>query len=580
MITELHLTNFRGFEKHIVPLKPFTVIVGRNNAGKSTIVEALRLVSIVVGRYKGSLDEIPARWEFPRNRRGVHPFKDLEINLQSVFHGYSDPPATIVAVFSNGYVIEISITRESITSFRTRKSGRHSSKEPVSRVSILPQVAPVAREEKLLTEDYVKSALSSALAPMHFRNQLHHLKQHFSEFKKATEITWPSLRIRELETQGELLNSQTLSLLVEDHHFSAEIAWMGHGLQMWLQTMWFLSRARDHETVILDEPDVYMHADLQRRLVRFVRERHQQVIIATHSSEIMAEILPENILIVDRSRERSDFAASLPSVQKVLSSFGSIHNLQLSRLWSSRRFLIVEGKDISLLKQFQNKLFPYTTLPLDTIPNTTVGGWGGWSQAIGSGNLLKNAAGDGIETYCLFDSDYHSEDEISSRYTEAKQRGLSLHIWRRKELENYLLVPTSIQRAIENQLVGKAIAPDVSEIEDKLNEIADSMKQDIIDAFATHIQNCDRKLSVTTANQRARKIVEARWNSLDQRLGIICGKDAFSRVSAWVQKQYRISLTGLFVAHNMTPDEVPEEMSIILTAIEYGRPFPSLPLAT
>jgi hypothetical protein len=35
---------------------------------------------------------------------------------------------------------------------------------------------------------------------------------------------------------------------------------------MWLQTIWFLTRAKDHETVILDEPDVYMHADLQRRL--------------------------------------------------------------------------------------------------------------------------------------------------------------------------------------------------------------------------------------------------------------------------------------------------------------------------
>ena len=65
---------------------------------------------------------------------------------------------------------------------------------------------------------------------------------------------------------------------------------------MWLQAMWFLTRARLHGTVILDEPDVYMHADLQRRLVRQIKGTHRQIIIATHSPEIMAEVEPEDIL--------------------------------------------------------------------------------------------------------------------------------------------------------------------------------------------------------------------------------------------------------------------------------------------
>jgi recombinational DNA repair ATPase RecF len=63
VITELYLKNFRGFEDHVVPLKPFTVIVGRNNAGKSTIAEALRLISLVVSRFKGDLGSIPVWWE-------------------------------------------------------------------------------------------------------------------------------------------------------------------------------------------------------------------------------------------------------------------------------------------------------------------------------------------------------------------------------------------------------------------------------------------------------------------------------------------------------------------------------------
>ena len=187
-------------------------------------------------------------------------------------------------------------------------SAKHDSASRLARVSISPQVAPVQREERSLTPDYVRSALSSSLAPSHFRNQLYIFPDLFNRFKEVASETWPGLRIRELRTDGAAPKT-ILSLLFEDFHFPAEIAWMGHGLQMWLQTMWFLTRAAEHETVILDEPDVYMHADLQRRLGRYIRAGHKQVIIATHSSEIMAEVAPENILVIDRARSSSNFGS-------------------------------------------------------------------------------------------------------------------------------------------------------------------------------------------------------------------------------------------------------------------------------
>jgi predicted ATP-binding protein involved in virulence len=33
MITEIKLFNFRGFDSHTIPLRPITIIVGKNNAG-------------------------------------------------------------------------------------------------------------------------------------------------------------------------------------------------------------------------------------------------------------------------------------------------------------------------------------------------------------------------------------------------------------------------------------------------------------------------------------------------------------------------------------------------------------------
>ena len=156
------------------------------------------------------------------------------------------------------------------------------------------------------------------------------------------------------------------------------------------QIMWFLARAEEHGTVILDEPDVYMHADLQRRLLRLVKDRYTQTIIATHSVEIMSEVQPEDILVVERSRPRSRFTTSLPTVQRIIEQIGGTHNVHLARLATAKKCVLVEGKDMELLRSFQDVLFPKSDEPLDAVPNMAIGGWGGWSYAIGSALLLKS----------------------------------------------------------------------------------------------------------------------------------------------------------------------------------------------
>lgn len=468
------------------------------------------------------------------------------------------------------------ISEEQITARCDRSKTRRGLGSHLSRVSIQPQVGPVSREERILNQDYVRGAMSSALAPLHFRNQLFFNPTLFPAFKKAAEETWPGLRIRGLEKSGQVPDSIILSLFVEDRYFPAELAWMGHGMQMWLQTIWFLTRSIDHETVILDEPDVYMHADLQRRLVRFIREGHKQVVIATHSSEIMSEVEPGNILIIDRSRNRSGFASTLPAVQKVLSGFGSVHNLQLSRLWNARRFLMVEGDDLALLKPIQDALFPNSPIPIDTIPARSIGGWGGWNFAIGSGEMLENAAGDGIVSYCLLDSDFHSREEIQARLSEAKKKSISLHVWSRKEIENFFLVPSAIQRLIETLIEsGKNAPPTVEEVEQAIEDIAEDLREEVVDCLATSIQQADRKITVATANQRARAVIGARWKTQKGRFGVIPGKRAISSVATWAQKKFKVSIGVTAIAHTLRQGEIDEELNDVVSAIEKGIPFNS-----
>jgi hypothetical protein len=583
MLVELRLRNYRCFDDHRIPLRPRTVLVGRNNAGKSTVVEALRLLSLVANRYGNFVTrDVPEWLDLPRITRGVAPsLRGTEFTAETLYHRYGDPPARITAAFDSGYRLELyiggdatdpqlfAVLHDEDGTVVTRRD--YAARRPLPRISILPQVAPLARDERVLDEDYVRGALSSPLAPLHFRNQLRLLTEFVPEFHRIAEQTWPSLQIQ------DLVNDGGLQLMIRDGDFVAEVARMGHGLQMWLQTMWFLARARTDATVVLDEPDVYMHADLQRRLIRFLSDRQQQVLITTHSVEIMSEVAPDEVLVVDRSRQRSRFTTNLPAVQEIVDRLGGVSNLQLSRLWTSRRCLLLEGEDIGLLGLAHKALFPNAPEALDVIPRVPLGGWGGFPYAIGSRLFLENAGGDEIIPYCILDSDHHARSEIDPRYAQAQRAGVELHIWERKEIENYFLIPAAITRVIQTRIT--TASPENGQLERlkrriiaAIDDIAEDLKGSTLDKIAELEVGANRG-RVQEAMRTARQRLDAAWRARETRWGIVSGKEIWSRLSAWAQREFETSISVVAVARSIHASEIPREMASVLSSIERGHRF-------
>jgi predicted ATP-dependent endonuclease of OLD family len=128
---------------------------------------------------------------------------------------------------------------------------------------------------------------------------------------------------------------------------------------------------------MLDEPDVYMHPDLQRRLIRFLRDRFPQTIVTTHSVEILSEVSPQEILLIDKRRQRAGFADSVQALQIAVDKLGATQNLQLSRLWTARKLILLEGKDIEILPYLHFLIFPDSLESLASLPHLSIGGWGG-----------------------------------------------------------------------------------------------------------------------------------------------------------------------------------------------------------
>lgn len=590
MITNLSLSNFRCYDEHEVPFNKITIVVGKNNAGKSTLIEALRLVSLVSSRIITSSFKNPPEWTgLPRRNIGITPsLGKIEFSPKEIINQLGEPPAKIKATFENGELIQVFLNESGemfafVKDVRGHfiKSQSDAKKLKQAQISILPQIGPLIENEKVLDKAYVKSRLISNLVSRHFRNQLSYFNEYFEQFKELSESTWSSLRIVDLVKASKGIVDVDPLLVVQEGGFTTEIGNMGHGMQMWLQTMWFLSRTPESTTIVLDEPDVYLHADLQRKLFRRLKLKYHQIIIATHSLEIMAEVKPENMVIIDRIQPKSKFASELPNIQSIIyNDIGSIHNLELARIWSAKKFLMVEGKDISILKRFHDTLMPESTLPFDNIPNSDIGGWGGWKYAIGSKYALKNAGDQSLKIYCLFDSDYHIPPEKEDRKNEAKKQKINLHIWAKKEIENYLLVPDAIFRLIKRKKpkLAKTVTPET--LTNKIDTIIDSYKEEITDDYASEIAKYYRnantledfvgdgdqlKYEAKNFNKLARNYVSSKWAN---KISIAPGKTIIRELNKWLSEEYKVNFGVVELASEIQKSEMPQELRNVIEAIE------------
>lgn len=596
MILEIELDNYRGFLKHRIPLRRTSIVVGKNNAGKTTIIEALALISIVVSRSQHSRFISPPDWlTRPSAIRGLSPsLRGIDFEYRNLCFQYRDSPAVIKAKLSGNKAVTIYIHSEreqvfAIFHHKSRPVINNAQAKTLfdEQINILPPIGRLPIRERLLGEEHVRANFRTNLACLHFRNQIHYFGNvsdgpqkyltdnsasafptRYDKFVRFTESTWPNLRIEggvTTSSEGEL------NLLVRDGSFVAEIGWVGQGLQAWLQTCWFLARCPSQSTIILDEPDVYLHPDLQRKLFRIVRDRFSQVLIATHSTEILAESNPDNVLVVDKSSKESRFAESLPAVQTVVNNMGGAHNLQLTRLWSARKCIFIEGDDLEFLSAFHEIIFPKSPIALNAIPHISLGGFGNWKHAVGAAIGLRNAGDESIKAYCILDSDFRTNEEHDKIRAEAKRKGLNLHIWSRKEIENYVLVPSSISRFIAKR---SPKWPSLEEVKNKIDIACDNIQTDVFDKISNEIWLRDRS-NVGAANKEAREIIEKAWLTYDGKITVCPGKEVVSAISAWSQTNFDVSFGALSLAREMQLGELAPEAVHLVTAIENASDLPS-----
>lgn len=567
MIDIIQLENYRCFEKTQIKLKEVSVFVGKNNAGKSSLIEALRLVALAIRKStKTVYKELPMEFGTGIKIKGFKlDVEKLKIDLRGIVYLYEDKIAKIKAVLSSGNLIIIYLNSSYAYACVYDANGNNITNKNkaelcgIESVEIMPQLGLIKENEKRLSSDTVENDKDSYLFSRHFRNEIYQYKEEFwDEFVDLSEKTWPGLKINEIIYN--YAEDEFIKLFVSDSRFLAELGLMGSGLQMWLQIMWFLSRTKDCETIILDEPDVYMHPDLQRKLIRIIQKRYPQTIIATHSVEIIAEVSPKNIVIIDKKKRQMSYSTDMQAVQKIVDNIGSINNLSLARIGNARKCVFVEGKDLKILAKFADILYPELSEPINNLPHVSLGGFNNLPETFGAAKLFYEETMGNIMCICILDSDYFPEDLLKEKIRIAEKNNLILHIWKRKEIENYILEPKVLFRLLH---------VNTSEYEaflENLENLVDTFEDDVFDQYATHIAKY-KKIDPSTANKEARKFMNKEWDGLENKLALVSGKNLLRRINQWMHEEYGVKCTLNILLDTFKAEDVCQEMKEVIAQL-------------
>lgn len=193
---------------------------------------------------------------------------------------------------------------------------------------------------------------------------------------------------------------------------------------------------------------------------------------------------------------------------------------------------------------------------------------------------IEVTLGMNISKAVVFDRDFRSDEEVAKILRDLGVFATFAHIHERKEIENYLLVPAAIKRAIEARLRSKAAAavraePVCEDIEGMLRRLTEEMKSRVNAQFMSkrqrYLRECNPALDQATLNQEMLEDFDAIWSDFDTRLEVVPGKDLLASLSGQLQSNLGISLTTGLIVRTMRKDEVPAGMLALLGKLDDFR---------
>ena len=567
MLERLELSNYKGFRAFEIALGKTTLLVGPNNAGKSTILEALRGCTGMIRHASRWRPKAESDWR--RETLRVHELPDdpFGLELQNLRHNFAERE-TSIRLFLTGDLQVTAVWPQASDQagffFLQDGDGRtidtpSDVRRIFPKIGVVPVLTPFEKEERLLDDDYVERSATTRLASRHFRNHLYR-RQEDGTLRAFLDFCAPHLDDIGLAPPIERDDLQ-LAAFYREEGGQRELYWAGDGIQIFLQLLLHLFREQEAASLILDEPDVYLHPELQRRLMRLLLQVAPQIIVATHSQEMVMEAGSEALAWVDKSRKESIHVPDDARLTEFSDSVGSGFNLGLARALKARAVLFVEGNDDVIIRDVAqtmglNRLAAggrLTTLPL--------GGISRLDRLESLAWLSEAFLGGTVRGLVLLDGDYRPPQRTEQLLQVIRKYGLAGHVWHRKEIESYLMHPGVISR-----VTGAPKALIQGWLEEAAIEFEDLVRTGMIDRFFK--DRADRRDDLRTTTKPALAHFNKFWADDSKRPELLPPKELRHWLNQRLQREGFRTFRFRQLSRAITSGEVPTEMRTVLERID------------
>ena len=607
MLKKLSLNRFCGFSAFEVEFQPFTVLVGPNNGGKSTILRAIKLaynavdISLApfqeaVRNYEQQLQNLlkkqqveiqQARQNSPESvqahekkhraevaahqKRRPDWLCDLStlVKLQYVrdplqlhFGHQTNEPWTIKLSLKAGEsVTDVSVSghpqrgvvlsanRDETAFWNLLARDRSKLLETLhsfgcSLVEPTPVLVP---SEESLPWPQMQQHIVNGKAYQVWRNQLHWLY----EGTAADAHQKVAGRVQEwLNNVRPNVPSRTrdtrprVAVTYQEAGAEFELAESGAGLRTLLGTTAWVELGPEG-ILLFDEPDAHLHSSLQRQVAEFLEASAipARQIIVATHAPDMIDQISVDSIVWVDRLEPS--ARVCDDASKALVDLGALTHAEAINLLDARAILYFESKTDR--KVLQGLMATCGKQPLLSVCQVVdLVGIGDASHLSHVLRLLEKHHKRKIAGIVIRDADYTSD---TSKEPEGALLTCALPC---KEIENLLLLQPKAIAAAANKALTKrrertaeaTAGPSVESIEQFIDTATE--EQDVRNAVENRWIVSRQKLEGSDSGvlSRIRVDFEKKWQDAATRRRICPGKKVLKRVKRWLQEEYRISFPG------------------------------------
>lgn len=517
-LIKLKLKNFKKFVDVSIPLnRSLTVFVGRNNSGKTTVLQAIGLVLDI---------PIPFTGRYLNKRSGNTGTCEIKLiiqlsskewvnAIQLVQHDVDITNVNVEQLAERVSTFQISIDRiisyvDGITS-ENRKTIKLQNEDVLQSLNVTEQSVFGLALARLPNQNlsifsgilYIpierKFSTSEAFIPSDnligrndyqelIRNILYHLKRKRPEkyAELIEQITNVFEDIDAIDISHNEDNGQ-INFVLQQDGISADVGEMGSGIQ---SIILMLSQilSPNKRLALLDEPDVTLHPGLVKQLVDFLNEisKDTQIIICSHNETFVNVLDRSNILHVKGVDSLESTVVELTESSQeleILDDIGiSLQNFDKAEAETSEVIILVEGPTDW---HYLTKLFSITGMPQrhKSIRIKEFPLYGKYRKV--DSDLLDGIKGSRTPFLLIRDRDESSLSEIA-KYGETLGED-RVHFLSKREIENYAInydaiLKTILEKSESKSLEIKSLVNQLSkdDISVKVKELSNSLMNKVL----------------------------------------------------------------------------------------------------